>query len=168
MSSFRSILGQSWNFEIIKGQLISKAIYCLLTSPKKQTNEFVLFALLLFMANKSNSSVRFLGESTARQSTFRFYLTFSCQSIYSVLIVLVTYTFECSAAAVDMCTIWQQRWCHNDPDWLPSCYTWLFSSRLCQSSCQPESHYTASSSSSFVFCWPDMFITVHYYSFDCL
>ena len=54
-----------------KGQLISKAIYGLLTSPKKQTDEFNLFAFLLFTANKSNSSVRFLGESTARQSAFR-------------------------------------------------------------------------------------------------
>ena len=54
-----------------KGQLISKAIYGLLTSPKKQTDEFVLFAFLLFTTNKSNSSVRFLGESTARQSAFR-------------------------------------------------------------------------------------------------
>ena len=53
-----------------KGQLISKAIYGLLTSPKKRMDEFVLFAFLLFMANKSNSSVRFLGESTARQSAF--------------------------------------------------------------------------------------------------
>ena len=40
-------------------------------------DEFVLFAFLLFMANKSNLSVCFLGESTARQSAFRFYLTFS-------------------------------------------------------------------------------------------
>ena len=54
-----------------KGQLISKAIYGLLTSPKKRTDEFVLFAFLLFTANKSNSSVRFLGESTARQCAFR-------------------------------------------------------------------------------------------------
>ena len=77
MSSFRSILGQSWNFEIIKGQLISKAIYGLLTSLKKQMDEFVLFAFLLFTANKSNSSVRFLGESTALQAAFWFYLTFS-------------------------------------------------------------------------------------------
>ena len=53
-----------------KGQLISKAIYGLLTSPKKRTNEFVLLTFLLFTANKSNSSVRFLGESTARQSAF--------------------------------------------------------------------------------------------------
>jgi hypothetical protein len=61
----------------VKGQSISKAIYGLLTSPKKQTDEFVLFAFLLFTANKSNSSIRFLGESTARQSAFWFYLTFS-------------------------------------------------------------------------------------------
>jgi hypothetical protein len=60
-----------------KGQFISKAIYGLLTSPKKRMGEFVLFAFLLFMANKSNLSVRFLGESTARKSAFWFYLTFS-------------------------------------------------------------------------------------------
>ena len=53
-----------------KGQLISKAIYGLLTSPKKQTDEFVLFAFLLFTANKSNLSVRIFGDSTARQSAF--------------------------------------------------------------------------------------------------
>ena len=40
-------------------------------------DEFVLFAFLLFTANKSNSSVRFLGEPTARQSAFWFYLTFN-------------------------------------------------------------------------------------------
>ena len=60
-----------------KGQLISKADWRAIDSPKKRTDEFVLFAFLLFTANKSNSSVRFLGESTARQSAFRFYLTFS-------------------------------------------------------------------------------------------
>ena len=60
----------------LKGQLISKQIYGLLTSPKKRTDEFVLFAFLLFTANKSNLSVRFSGESTARQFAFRFYPTF--------------------------------------------------------------------------------------------
>ena len=55
---------------VTKGQLISKTIYGLLTSPKKRTDEFVLFAFLLFSANKSNSSDCFLGESTARQSAF--------------------------------------------------------------------------------------------------
>ena len=48
-----------------KGQLISKAIYGLLTSPKKRTDEFVLFAFLLFTANKSNSFVHF-GENLQR------------------------------------------------------------------------------------------------------
>jgi hypothetical protein len=62
---------------VAKGQLISKAIYGLLTSPKKRTDEFDLFAFLLFMANKSNLSVCFLGESTDRQSAFWFYLTFT-------------------------------------------------------------------------------------------
>ena len=56
--------------ELFKGHLISKAIYGLLTSPKKQTDEFDLFAFLLFMANKSNLSVQFLGESAACQSDF--------------------------------------------------------------------------------------------------
>ena len=51
---------------VSKGQLISKAIYGLLTSPKKQTDKFVLFAFLLITVNKSNSSVHFLGESAAR------------------------------------------------------------------------------------------------------
>ena len=59
-----------------KGQLILKADWCAIDSPKKRTDEFVLFVFVLFMVNKSNSSVRFLGESTARQSAIRFYLTF--------------------------------------------------------------------------------------------
>ena len=53
-----------------KGQLILKAIYGLLTSPKKRTDEFDLFALKSKKANKTNSSVCFLGESMARQSAF--------------------------------------------------------------------------------------------------
>ena len=61
---------------ISKGQLIPKADWRAIDFPKKQKDEFVLFAFLLFTANKSNSSIRFLGESTARQSAFRFYLTF--------------------------------------------------------------------------------------------
>ena len=51
-----------------KGQLISKADWRAIDSPKKRKNEFVLFAFLFFTANKSNSFVCFLGESTARQS----------------------------------------------------------------------------------------------------
>ena len=68
--------------EACKGQLMSKAIYGLLTSPKKQTDDFVLFAFLLFRAIKSNSSVRFIEESTARQSAFQFYLTFNDSDDY--------------------------------------------------------------------------------------
>ena len=48
-----------------KGQLISKSDWRAIDSPKKQTDEFVLFAFSLFKANKPNFSVRFLGESTA-------------------------------------------------------------------------------------------------------
>ena len=36
-----------------------------------------LFAFLLFMANKTNSFIRYSGDSTARLNCFRFYLTFS-------------------------------------------------------------------------------------------
>ena len=57
----------------VKGQLITKADWRAIDSPKKRTDEFDLFAFLLFMANKSNSSLRFLGESMARQSAFEIY-----------------------------------------------------------------------------------------------
>ena len=53
-------------------------------------DDFVLFAFLLFTANKSNSSVRFLGESTARQSAFRFYLTFRLEKQNHPLKILIT------------------------------------------------------------------------------
>ena len=66
-----------------KGQLILKPIYDLLTSLKKRTDEFDLLAFLLITANKSNSSVHFLGESAARQSAFRFiYLTQVCNRYF--------------------------------------------------------------------------------------
>ena len=65
---------------IAKGHFISKADWRAKDSPKKRTDEFDLFAFLLFTANKSNSSVCFLGESTACQSAFRFYLTFTQES----------------------------------------------------------------------------------------
>ena len=51
-----------------KGQLISKADWRDIDSPKKRTDEFDLFARKSNKANKINSSVRFLGESMARQS----------------------------------------------------------------------------------------------------
>ena len=41
-------------------------------------DEFDLFAVKRKKANKTNSSVRFLGESMARQSASRFFLTFIC------------------------------------------------------------------------------------------
>ena len=65
-------VGRSENSEegACKGQLISKADWRTVDSPKKPTDEFVLLAFLLFTANKSNFSVRFLGESTERQSAF--------------------------------------------------------------------------------------------------
>ena len=62
--------GANQNCAHFKGQLISKADWCATDSPKKRMDEFVSFAFLLFMANKSNSSVCFLGESVARQSAF--------------------------------------------------------------------------------------------------
>ena len=42
-------------------------------SLKERMDEFVLFAFLHYTANKSNSSVRFLGESTAQQIAYRFF-----------------------------------------------------------------------------------------------
>ena len=47
---------------ITKGQIKPKADWRAVDSPKKQTNEFVLFAFLLFMANKTNFFVRFFGR----------------------------------------------------------------------------------------------------------
>ena len=44
-----------------------------------------MFAFLLFTANKTNSFVCFLGESTVRQSCFRFYLTFIRQNLWNKL-----------------------------------------------------------------------------------
>ena len=53
-----------------RGQLISKADWGAIDSPKKQTDEFDLFAVKSKKANKTNSSLRFLGESMAPQSAF--------------------------------------------------------------------------------------------------
>ena len=50
----------------------------ILDSPKKQTNEFVLFDVKSKKAIKQICWSFFLGESKARQSAFRFLLTFSC------------------------------------------------------------------------------------------
>ena len=48
-------------------------------------SEFVLFAFLLFTANKTNSFVRFLGKSMARPNCFWFYLTLNCIS-FSIIV----------------------------------------------------------------------------------
>ena len=53
-----------------KGQLILKADWRAIDSPKKRTDEFDLFAVKSKKANKTNLSVHFLGESVARQSAF--------------------------------------------------------------------------------------------------
>ena len=49
-----------FDYILPKGQVISKADWPAIDSPEKQTGEFVLFAFIFFMANKSNSSVCFL------------------------------------------------------------------------------------------------------------
>ena len=54
-----------------KGQKKSKSRLSAVDSPKKRTDEFDLFAMKSKKANKTNSSVRFLGESMARQSAFK-------------------------------------------------------------------------------------------------
>ena len=56
---------------LIKGQIKLKADWHAVDSPKKQTDEFDLFAVKSKKTNKTNSSVCFLGESAARQSAFR-------------------------------------------------------------------------------------------------
>ena len=88
-----------------------KAIYGLLTSPKKWTDEFVLFAFLLFTANKSNSSVRFLGEFEDTKKSFRNYLTFSRWAKLVVLFCLGF--FECSYTHLNVC-----HWtCNSSTKW---------------------------------------------------
>ena len=53
-----------------KGQIKPKNRLAAVDSPKKRTDEFDLFAVKSKKAKKTNSSVRFLGESIARQSAF--------------------------------------------------------------------------------------------------
>ena len=45
-------------------------------------DKFDLFVFSIFTENKSNSSIGFFGESRARQSAFRYYLTFSVQPLF--------------------------------------------------------------------------------------
>ena len=57
---------------ISKDQLFRKAEWRAVDSPKKRTDEFDLFAVKSKKANKTNSTVRFLVESMARQSAYGF------------------------------------------------------------------------------------------------
>ena len=57
---------------LIKGQIKPKAVWTRRRFSKKRKNKFVLFAVKSKKANKTNSFVRFLGESTARQFAFGF------------------------------------------------------------------------------------------------
>ena len=56
-----------------KSQMKPKSLWHTVNSPKKWTNEFVLFAFLLFTANKTNLFLPFLGESTAHPNCFWFF-----------------------------------------------------------------------------------------------
>ena len=53
-----------------KGQIKPKADWRAVDSLKKRTDKFDLFAVKSKKAKETNSSVRFLGESMARQSAF--------------------------------------------------------------------------------------------------
>ena len=74
-----------------KGHLISKAIYGLLTSSKKQTDEFVLFAFLLFTANKSNL---FIFWENLRLANLLFDFTYSLAEPKSSFIINTTKHFN--------------------------------------------------------------------------
>ena len=67
-----------------KTQIKPKTDWRVIGSPKKRTNKFVLFAFLLFTANKTNSFVHFLGECLARTNCLRFYLTFNISGKFRV------------------------------------------------------------------------------------
>ena len=60
------------NFNFSKGQIKPKADWRAVDSPEKRTNEFGYFALKSKKAEKTNSFVRFFGESTVRQSAYGF------------------------------------------------------------------------------------------------
>ena len=71
-------------FKMIPRKVLKSAIYFHVhflywsyQSSEIGQNKFVLFASLLFTANKTNLFVHFLGESMARQNCFWFYLTFT-------------------------------------------------------------------------------------------
>ena len=62
MRNILYILENSLNRDNVKGHLISKAIYGLLASSKKRTDEFDLFAFLLFTRTNQIKSVHFLED----------------------------------------------------------------------------------------------------------
>ena len=55
-----------------KGQIKPKADWRAIDSPKKRMKEFVLFAFLLFTANKTNSFIRFWENLQCANSAFGF------------------------------------------------------------------------------------------------
>ena len=58
------------SIQIPKGQIIPKADWRAIDSPKKRTNEFVCFSVKSKKAKKTNLFIRFLGESAVRQSAY--------------------------------------------------------------------------------------------------
>ena len=64
--------------EAFKGQLILKAIYGLLTSPKKWTDEFVFLAFFTLHSKQIKFVCLFFVRIYASQSTFWFYPSFNC------------------------------------------------------------------------------------------
>ena len=77
-----------WLAKVSKGQLISKAIYGLLTSPKKQTEEFVLFAFLL---KQIKFVCSFFRRIYGLPICFRFYLTFRMHQRENQMVVTLIY-----------------------------------------------------------------------------
>ena len=98
-------------------------------------------------ANKSNSSVRFLGESTARQSAFRFYLTlvalctmevckkegmplentYICMKIRHIIHKL--FHPIVGGGVEEVLALWFSNWRHNKPVFASNRITTLVSSR---------------------------------------
>ena len=80
-----------------KDQLISKADWRAVDSPKKWTDKFDLFVVKSKKANKTNSFaclfVYFVGKSKARQSAFGFIWPLLLYFRYNVVILLATYIF---------------------------------------------------------------------------
>jgi hypothetical protein len=65
-----NLAADSYRRASTKGQLIPKADWSAIDSPKKRTDEFDLFDVKSKKANKPNLSFHFLGESMECQSAF--------------------------------------------------------------------------------------------------